>query len=110
MLQNTNLTAPNDGVRFFMLHDHTDDGGLGYKGADPGHHSVVAGISDHVFREAGAVVVVYAPDPLLDHGRAAGSGKNRQIAPLGMAAEPHGGCVGSPDIMGVVEGQKLGRM
>ena len=53
--------------------------------------------------------LLYTPDPLLDHGRAAGSGKNRQIAPLGMAAEPHGGCVGSPDIMGVVEGQKLGR-
>ena len=72
------------------------------------HHFQIAGHGEHIFHEAGAVVVVNLADGLTDFRWTHGGGINRQISALGVATDVHGAVVGIIQLPDVVQCQMLG--
>ena len=109
VLKQAHLAALNDGVGFLVLQKHPDYRGLGHIGFDLRHHRQIPRVPHQVVRKAGAIIVIDLRNPGLNRGRASGRGKHREIAALGMSAQPQRItklCRRLPDV-GL--GQQLGR-
>ena len=82
MLHDADTLAADDDEGFFVLQQHSDHRGLWNVGLNSGDDGPIAGVADHVFCKAGAVVVIDRQYPFA-HGRGApGSGKGTQSAKL----------------------------
>ena len=109
MLQQAHLLALNHRIGLLMLQKHTNHRGLGHIGMDSGNHLQIAGVTHHVFRKTGAVVVIDLQDPVADKTRASGRRKYRQIAALGMTTQAEKAVKLRSHLPGIVQRHTLGR-
>lgn len=108
VLHDAHLGALDHPVRLSVLHEHTDDGGLGHKGMNAGHHFQIARRGEHMLLEAGAVVIVHTLNTLPDLRAAHCRRVHGQVAAFGMAADGHGQMIMLMEHFDILHRQALG--